>query len=359
MVDHRVTSMIYEAAVIPEMWPVALAQLGAAVQAFGAALVSVDHNASVRFVSTETYQQTYTRYDALGGFNMHNPRAERAIAGRRFEFVPDTELCTIEELATDQMYELFLRPFGLGWTIGSPVPSPSHDLTYFDLCRLQDDVPFGPSEATLLNQFRPHLARAALLATRLELTRARATADILEKLGLAGAVLASDGTVLAANLLLDELSPRITTSAFDKLHVAHRPAASSLNLVLGAGHTAELPMSIPIPADGESPALVLHVLPVERAAHDIFAKAGFIVFVTPVTRPDIPTADLISGLFDLSPAEAGVARGVAAGHTLQAIADKRDVSLETVRTQLKAVFEKTGTRRQIDLARLLLGGRNG
>jgi len=347
--------MIYEAAAIPELWPQTLDRLASSVDAYGAALVSIDHNSALRFASTETYRPAYARYHELSGFMIPNPRAERAIAGRRFEFVPDTDLCSPEELEADKLYEIVLRPFGIGWTIGSPVPSPSHDLTYFDLCRLEVDDPFGSREAQLLNQLRPHLARASLLATRLELTKARATADALAALGLAGAVLQSNSKVLAANSLFDMLSPRVVVGAFDRLHVTYQPAGRLLDRALGGDITAERSMSIAVPAEDDYPALILHVLPVERAAHDIFASANFVIFATPVTAPNAPTADLLSGLFDLTPAEANVARSVAKGETLRVIARARGVTLETVRTQLKGVLAKTGTRRQVDLVRLLLG----
>jgi DNA-binding CsgD family transcriptional regulator len=41
------------------------------------------------------------------------------------------------------------------------------------------------------------------------------------------------------------------------------------------------------------------------------------------------------------------------GLTLKDIADARQVSFETIRTQLKSVFAKTGTNRQADLIRIL------
>lgn len=355
VVDAELFAMIYEAAAIPELWPQTLDRLASSVDAYGAALVSIDHNSALRFASTETYRPAYTRYHELGGFTIANPRAERAIAGRRFEFLPDIDLCSLEELQHDKLYEIVLRPFGIGWTIGSPVPSPSHDLTYFDLCRLEIDNPFGRREAQLLNQLRPHLARAALLATRLELTKAKATAEALAALGLPAAVVAFNGKVLAANSLLDTLAPRVAVGAFDRLSVMHQPTARLLDRTLRREGSIELPMSIPVPAEEDKPALVLHLLPVERSAHDIFGSANFVLFATPVTEPNAPTADLLSGLFDLSSAEASVARGVANGQSLHEIAQVRGVSLETIRSQLKGALAKTGTRRQVDLVRLLLG----
>ena len=62
----------------------------------------------------------------------------------------------------------------------------------------------------------------------------------------------------------------------------------------------------------------------------------------------------LAALFDLTPAEARVARGVAEGLDLDALARARGVSVQTVRAQLKAVFRKTGTSRQNELAARIL-----
>jgi len=63
---------------------------------------------------------------------------------------------------------------------------------------------------------------------------------------------------------------------------------------------------------------------------------------------------LLATTFDLTPAEGRVAARLASGLTLEAIAREFNISIWTVRSQLKSVFEKTGTNRQADLVRLLL-----
>ena len=54
-------------------------------------------------------------------------------------------------------------------------------------------------------------------------------------------------------------------------------------------------------------------------------------------------------LHGLTGAEAGVVAGLMAGLTLNQIALRRRTSPETVRIQLKAIFWKTGCKRQADL----------
>ena len=58
--------------------------------------------------------------------------------------------------------------------------------------------------------------------------------------------------------------------------------------------------------------------------------------------------------YGLTPAEARVASGLAAGATLKEIAGLQEMSYETVRLHLKRVFVKTGTNRQADLVQLLM-----
>jgi DNA-binding CsgD family transcriptional regulator len=77
--------------------------------------------------------------------------------------------------------------------------------------------------------------------------------------------------------------------------------------------------------------------------------------LTPVTRPEAPSVELVRSLFDLTPAEARVARSLAGGQTLKVIAAQSGASMNTVRTHLRSVMTKTGYNRQSDVVALLNG----
>jgi len=100
---------------------------------------------------------------------------------------------------------------------------------------------------------------------------------------------------------------------------------------------------------------VAHILPIRRTARDIFTRCAGVLIMTPVTLPQAPPVELVQSLFDLTPAEARVARGLAAGDTLDQIASIGSVSRNTVRTQVRGVLEKTGCRRQAEVVALLSG----
>lgn len=82
-----------------------------------------------------------------------------------------------------------------------------------------------------------------------------------------------------------------------------------------------------------------------------------IVMITDPLQPVRASAAVLQQLHGLTPAEAEVLGRLTDGMRLSDIAEDLDVSIETVRSQLKSIFSKTGTSRQADLVRYaLLGG---
>lgn len=69
----------------------------------------------------------------------------------------------------------------------------------------------------------------------------------------------------------------------------------------------------------------------------------------------LPNAQRLNQRYHLTPAESRVALALARGLTVEEIAGQGEVSVGTVRSQLKQVLSKTGTHRQGALVQLLLG----
>lgn len=102
-------------------------------------------------------------------------------------------------------------------------------------------------------------------------------------------------------------------------------------------------------------AFLVHTLPLGSELPDLTdsSVSAMLLIVNPENAPEPPPA-ILHNLFDLTAAEAKVALQVIKDERLQDVADRLSISLSTVRTHLQHVFEKTGTHRQADLARLLL-----
>jgi DNA-binding CsgD family transcriptional regulator len=348
---------IYEASVVPEHWPDVLRRIAEYSGCMGGMLVANPHRPDFRWVASENLVAPMTAY-TRDGWATRNPKPGRLAGLRHPGFVCDSDLFTLQELENEPIYVELSRPHGFWFSVGTMITVPTGDLLVFDIQRADGQPPIEREAVARLDDVRPHLARAALIAARLGLERARAMTATLNGLGLPGAAFGHDGRVLASNPLLDQLPAQFVPRAFGHLALAD-PAANALlqdalQRVAVRG-PVEGVMSFPVPAVDDHPALIAHVLPVRRTAHDLFTGAVALLAATPLSAPQALSEGLLSGLFDLTPAEARVARAVIEGQSVTDYARTVGLSPETTRTQLKSVFAKTGTRRQGELVALLAG----
>jgi DNA-binding CsgD family transcriptional regulator len=298
--------------------------------------------------------------DVLAHFEMFpagNERTNRLVAKQHCGFVTDHDVFTPAEMDREPVFRDFFRPRGYGGGVATAIMSPSGDAFVVHAeCELGHG-PISREVVARLDPMRRHFARAALLCSRLELERAHAAAQALEVLGLPGALLGRGGRTVAANGLMAALTPDVVHDRPSRLALAN-PTADALlaDAVARAEAVAGADVgSIPIPARDERPPMIVHVLPICGTAHDVFGSAVAMVVVTPVVPREVPTANVIQGLFDLTPAEARIAAIVAAGSQPREAAESLGIAEETARTTLKRVFAKTGVGRQADLVALLNG----
>lgn len=204
--------------------------------------------------------------------------------------------------------------------------------------------------ARLLTGLAPHLRRVAdfYRRHRLEGLGADLPAHLLDRSGLAVVLVDAVGRMVFA-------SP----GAEDMLATGS-PAFLGRNgflRFLDSDHQAALSRML---EDGAAapPLTLLHdeveitMLPVARdaAASHFNGRSVALVFAR---QPD--RAQGLARRFLLTRAETRVTRQILAGHRPRDIAQASGVSIETVRTQLKAVFAKTGAQGQADLVRLAAG----
>lgn len=183
----------------------------------------------------------------------------------------------------------------------------------------------------------------------------RVIAETLALVGLAAGVLGRSGQLIAANKLFEEFVPGTIREIKGRLRLVDPIADSMINdivmkVVSTSGGGAH---AIPVRGRHGRPPTLLHLFSIPQSADDDFARIGAVLIATMPQPRSAPSLETLRGLFDLSPAEARVAQGIATRLTVETIADRSGVSRETVRSQLKTVLAKTGTKRQLDLALLL------
>ena len=287
-----------------------------------------------------------------------NPRSRAIVSGPAMRCIVDEEFIDAKQIARSPIYQGLFKP---------------HDVPHCGLVRLSGSPADGmggltmlwPSSAgpadekkrRILETLAPVLAASLTLATHLEGSKTSSLLGTVEMLVGPAILLGPDRGVIGVSAAAEALLRGAThlTKRGGRLTaiVAQCEAAlgAAFRQAIGAGSTPGAPIKLVVVSSGsDRPPLVLelHRLPERDFEGPINAR---ILLTVRTARADLPTstADALRKAFDMTAAEATVADLLGMGHDLAAIAAHRGVGIETIRTQLKSIFHKTGTHRQAEL----------
>ena len=352
-IDETLIDEIYEAAAMPGRWPKVLGNIAAAAGAAGGSFC-VQTKSGLSRCASESLVSLLSQWveEGWSGYSFFH---ERALTFREPSFFSLLDLCSEEELARDRMFNEFFVPRGYGPCHGSVFRGPGKEVVRINIQYTIDHDKTTDSERRLLNGLRPHLNRATLLSTRVE-SESRLATEALDALGIPAAVISCGGEVLATNSEIEQYTAYVAIEARNSIRFLNRIAQTQfLRALAEAAKGGRRAYSIPLTARDDSPAAVAQLIPVCGDARDVFGGEKILLTIMPITPTDGPTVELLQELYDLTPAEARLARGLTAGRSIAEIAEATGVSRDTVKFHLKSVFLKTGTSRQSALVRLLSG----
>jgi DNA-binding CsgD family transcriptional regulator len=348
--DPELVDRIYESSFVPELWPGVLHQVGRIAEAGASLFITKDD--VISWTASKIAHDAAAEFVKEGWF-WRGQVVARMFGARHAGFLTDLDVLTLDELDQEPIYRDFWRPRGAGWCVCTAIPIPTGENLSLVLTRRTERGPVERAVVQELDELRPHLARSALLSARLQLERARIASETLAALGLPALVLNEQGKVLAANHLIEGLTAYIQWRAQDRVSLKNRGADNLLRDAVAAIDMAGGVHSFPVRDTGAEAMMVAHVVPIRLSARDIFVRCAAVLVLTPVTLPQAPPVELVQSLFDLTPAEARVARNLASGKTVEDIATDGGLSPNTIRTHVRGVLEKTGCNRQADVVALL------
>lgn len=345
---------IYEAAVVPEMWPEVLARLGTVSNSAGGALLCLNERGP-HLVQAPALDRAARRFIDEGWIN-RNGRAGGAIAKGLVglpRFVNEDDYFDPGAAEGDAMVRELFRAEGFGWAAGFLVQLPYGDLVVMNVEQYYERGPIRGDNLARLDSLYPHLARAAMLAGRADFERVRTAIETLTAIGIPAAAITPTRKVILANERFTGSAHVWTTRGGDRLGLHDRAAdamlAASVETLSGVGG----PRSVPVRNEPGGPvAAVVQIVPIRRAAHDVFGNTVAIVVLSE-PREGVADTTLLHSLFDLTPAELSVAQALAAGRSVAEIARQSGRSVATVRNQLKSAMSKTGSSRQMELVLLM------
>jgi DNA-binding CsgD family transcriptional regulator/PAS domain-containing protein len=355
-IDHRLLSdavnQFYEAAITPAFWPEALKTLSDAFKGSGSLLLYPQQTGAPWHACTRELEESVEVFFREGWYNQNFRMAGREFMARNnLKIFTEADLLTPAEMDRQPIQADFFDRFDLRYFLA------------FNLGPIQASVerggePFTAEQRSTLDKVLPHLQQAGRLATALGMARSEGALETFNTMRTGAALLDYTGRVT----LMNPEAERLLNSAArlqNGMIIPHdRDAAAALRRMIGTaiwpepqiGTTLTDMVALKRP---QGRPLFLRVAPILSAYSDMFQMAkAILTIVDPDDRLEIGHEHLVR-LLGLTPAEARVAKALASGSTLAEMADEFNLSMKTVRTQLRSIFAKTQTHRQSDLIALL------
>ncbi|HEY8329976.1 MAG TPA: helix-turn-helix transcriptional regulator [Pseudomonas sp.] len=286
-----------------------------------------------------------------------------------FVNLPRDTVVMLEELIDERewlasvIYRDFLEPLQVRYMMGADIRSDDGREREFRLrlSRPPQSGPFSETERALCGLLLPHLKRALRLYAHLDRVESacRLYVGTLERMGIgsilldeaggicrinraAEAILAEGDSLQLHNGMLEAVAPRDDRRLWRLI----KQAAAGRN---GSG----LVEAIALDRGGQPGGLSVLVRSIPLAAEAGRAAAVELI-LRDSNRPAQPSEPLLRQLYQLTPAEASLAVLLGEGLTLEESAARLGISRNTARSHLRAVFAKTGVKRQTALVQLLL-----
>lgn len=357
---ERAKSRLGEAVLDPRRWPSLMEAICAAAFTTGATLLQAD-------IRTPDVPVTPSVSDFVRNYfddNLHvgDIRAAKGVplllSGRNV--VRDQDIFSSERSMLRNPLYATASKFGLRWwSVVSFRSGPS--LWGLALQRSIREGMFEEDEMRVLASLSDSLTDVATLSRAVGRRVLFGSLNAFELISQPALSISASGLVIETNRAATELFDADFRVRSNRLYMRDAKASQALERILwqrpGDGEIRPLAREntgnvIVVRREAKKPVLI-RVLPVHPVASSPFLGARAILVLRDLEVSRRPPVEILSAAFSLTAAEARVASMIAAGFSPEEISDELMLSRETVRNQLKAVFGKTGTHRQNELAALI------
>lgn len=268
-----------------------------------------------------------------------------------------------ETLHASPSYREVLQPHGVEYTLMVTLSDTPQTFTGLGFLRSPDKPPFSQGEVEDLGRLVPHLRRAISIQDQLARVNhsLQASYQVLESLPTGIVIARQSGSVEYANAAArDMLGKRdgIEIDAAGALCLPKRNGtARLLDTLRQVGETgAHDAIGLGRPSGRPAFHCLLSRLPESTGDNlpNLFAEPRVVLYLSDPEQVLETPEELLQRLFGLTPAEARLVDRLVAGLSLAEAATQSGIQVSTARSQLKAIFRKTGTTRQADLMRTVL-----
>ena len=353
--------VIHDAGVDPDRWPTTLGSLADAFGGCDPWLAGTGPSPSdCWLVAPRTDPAWVTSY--LAYYHDRNLLWQRSAHTPAGTVQTDRMVIPKPEFLNSEFYNDWARPQGLCAALCAVVDYEDGRQTVVAVNGATD---FEARDVELYDLLAPHLQRAVQVSQRLGRVKLGGTSAgaVLDSLDEGVLLVTAAAKVLFANRAAEEILGDATGLRTEAglLRTSLSAETAALQRLIGgcaaAGSAAGGHLCVS--RGFARTALSVLVAPVRGATGwPSLDAAAAMVFVKDPDRAPALIAGELQRQFGLTPSEAAFALEILKGDGLLSCADRLGISLATARTHLRHIFGKTGTRRQAELAHLILTSRH-
>ena len=367
---HDVIGLAYEAALAPQRWLHVLESAADMLRGEAAALHFQDQVTGQGWGMVERLDPAAIK-SYFGYFATRNPirgarnrllRLSDSTDRWRAQVVTDEHALPKSELMQSEYYNDFLQPLGIHSLLMVGLALKHTRFATINILRSPRYGQFEVDEIGIAARLQPHLIRAFELGLKLAETQQMNTSlsQSLDRSSHGVFLVDTDARVRhinhAGEVLLAEGRGLIVKEGV--LRAATSDATRALHRLIEAAGTADARRrsggAMPVPRPDFRRPLSVIVAPVNNELLSPFDRSPSVMLCA--TDPDSGVAapeDRLRALFGFTAAEAKIAVELLAGGDPALIAERKSVSVNTVRVHVARIMAKTETNRQADLVRLL------
>ena len=343
---------MYDCAIVPDLWPRVLPELAGYLNSQTVLIASRKHTARrphllVEFgIHREVLDELITTYSddpwlsAMAMVGLDEPA--------RLE-----DLFDIDEFRQTPYYQRYHVPFGVGEFLVAKLIDDARRFATFSVTRGQ---PYSVQDAQRCHALCPHLRRVITIVDMLEQRTAErdSLAEVLNHLAAPVIMVDPKQRIVHSNTAAQEFlaEGKSLRSVRGVLTASDPRNQEGLRRVTRAPDLD--PKSLALESD-EGRFTVATVLPLTSGLRGAYGKAlsaSAAVFVHNQTSFDEGMVTALAAAFGVTGAEARVLSALLEGLSLAETAARYQISVNTVRSHLQRLFDKTNTKRQGDLIRL-------
>jgi DNA-binding CsgD family transcriptional regulator len=361
---------IYDASLDPSLWKDVLGQTAAFVGGLSAGLYAKDATAKtgVIYYDDGRLDQNYVNL-YFDKYIKLDPSTTAQFFAEIGEPFATADMMPYDEFVETRFYKEWAEPQRLVDCMNTVLEKSTTSVAMIGVFRDQSQ---GIIDDTALRRMRllvPHVRRALLISKIIELKTAEADslADTLDGLSAGMFLVDAQGRIVHANAVGHAMlaDGSVLNAAAGKLAACDLGAEQVLHEVFLASDAGDSAVgtngiAVPLTKQGGEP-YVAHVLPLtsgaRRSAGSTYkASAALFVHKAALDTPSPPEA--IAKAYKLTPTELRVLLAIVQVGGVPEVAEALGIAESTVKTHLGRLYEKTRTRRQADLVKVVAGFAN-